>query len=536
MTMIQMYLAIFLTMVPIVTALPIHSLTRDNVAKHNKNHLKVVKYLLRYGFLHAKPDVRNLSQKQTSNVAATISKKTKYSSTDDEISNGLKNFQNSLGLKDPGELNDETKKLHVPRCGGVSDEGHEKQFQLKVHHRSKRYTIYHKSVNGYKIFKWSKKLITWQIYRPWSGGSISKTKQEEIFDKAFKLWEYASPLKFEKRSKWPDIIIEFLTGSHGDQNPFNDGPGGELAHAFLPGSSKDGDIHMDSAEKWTETTMYNVAVHEIGHSLGLGHSSYYDSIMYNRYSRNGLITSLHEDDKNGLNKIYGDCQTRIDATMSLKNGDVYFMRKDLVWKFDSTSDRVHVGYPKKINDEFPSASGPKIPSNLDCASRYLAEQSNKDYYLFVKDDKVYIYDMIAKRITLKTTSEFWPSHGRVPGIPKNVSVVVSIAEHPSSGTWIFQNGLAWEYDNFKIEIRQGNPINVANSHWNGLPNDVDDGYYDEVRDKFYFFKDTQYFEGHMDNFFPETRSKAKPYIISRGYIHKKWKGICSAKYNNDKKN
>lgn len=166
---------------------------------------------MRYGYLHTKPDVRNRSQKQISNVAADITKETKYSFTDDEISTEIKNFQDSLGLKVIEEFNEGKKKLiQAPRCG-VSDDGRKKLFQLKVHHRSRRYTIYHKGVNGYKIFKWSKKLVTWQIYRPWSG-SISKTKQEEIFDKAFKLWEYASSLKFEKRSKWPDIVIEFLTG------------------------------------------------------------------------------------------------------------------------------------------------------------------------------------------------------------------------------------------------------------------------------------------------------------------------------------
>jgi hypothetical protein len=43
MTKIQMYLAIVLTMLPtLVTASPIPSLTRDNVAKPNKNDLKVV--------------------------------------------------------------------------------------------------------------------------------------------------------------------------------------------------------------------------------------------------------------------------------------------------------------------------------------------------------------------------------------------------------------------------------------------------------------------------------------------------------------
>ena len=95
-----------------------------------------------------------------------------------------------------------------------------------------------------------------------------------------------------------------FSGYHGDNLPF-DGPGGNLGHTFLPGTSKDGDIHMDTEEKWTEMFLYNVAVHEIGHSLGLGHSSYYNSVMYNAYTRTNRITGLHKDDQEGLRKIYG---------------------------------------------------------------------------------------------------------------------------------------------------------------------------------------------------------------------------------------
>jgi predicted Zn-dependent protease len=100
-----------------------------------------------------------------------------------------------------------------------------------------------------------------------------------------------------------------LSGDHNDAQQF-DGPGGKLGHAFLPGTSKAGDIHMDAEEKWTETFLYNVAVHEIGHSLGLGHSWYDDSVMYSAYTRTTPITSLHQDDQDGVNRIYGKKQHR----------------------------------------------------------------------------------------------------------------------------------------------------------------------------------------------------------------------------------
>ena len=216
------------------------------------------------------------------------------------------------------------------------------------------------------------------------------------------------------------------------------------------------------------------------------------------------------------------CQTKVDAVIYLESYDVYFIRKDLVWKYDSTGKKVYAGYPKKINDEFPSISGPKIPSYLDCASRYINHTNHKNFY-FVKGNQVYIYDEITKKTTVKTTSQFWPSHGRTPGIPTKVPVALSITGYPV-GTWIIKDNYVWKYEDYnKREIVKGYPVEISKSIFNGLPKDVDDGYYDEKESIFYFFKDTKYYE------IPFTYSGGKN-VVKSDYIHKKWSKICSAKY------
>ena len=160
--------------------------------------------------MNKKLDVRNLSQK----LKLTAENTAKTSYTNDEISNGIKNFQNAVGLEVTGELNEKTLKLMQTWRGSVS--GLSELFQLKLHHRHRRYSVYHRTKTGtYKIFKWTKTNIVWQIYKPWTG-NLTKSKQEEIFDKAFKIWEYRSPLRFVKKTSsggpWPDIDIEFHSG------------------------------------------------------------------------------------------------------------------------------------------------------------------------------------------------------------------------------------------------------------------------------------------------------------------------------------
>lgn len=139
--------------------------------------------------------------------------------------------------------------------------------------------------------------------------SFMPTGYLEEIERAFQTWSGIADITFTMIA---DSGEAFGANSDADiriAGHIFDGPSGELAHAYYPeGLNQSGDIHFDESENWGITTagffdIFSVALHEIGHAIGIGHSSVTSAVMHPTY--NGIVTGLHEDDIVTVQSIYG---------------------------------------------------------------------------------------------------------------------------------------------------------------------------------------------------------------------------------------
>ena len=155
----------------------------------------------------------------------------------------------------------------------------------------------------------------------WFGAMTARMPAEQsVAEIARALSEWASVvrLQFQEASgphQLRSIDFAFLRGNHKDGYAF-DGPGNQLAHGFYPPPNPEtmaGDLHFDDDENWrvgADVDLFSVALHELGHSLGLGHSDDPSAVMYPYYRRAGGLSAA---DRAAIRTIYASTEPGTSA-------------------------------------------------------------------------------------------------------------------------------------------------------------------------------------------------------------------------------
>ncbi|XP_078680837.1 uncharacterized protein LOC144915901 [Branchiostoma floridae x Branchiostoma belcheri] len=409
----------------------------------------------------------------------------------------ITNFQKFAGIEETGELDEKTREtMRMPRCG-FADTG--------------------KKLASYTTLgsRWRKNDLTYRIlnFTP----DLPRADVEREMKRALETWSEYTPLRFRRLtgSTRSDIEISFASYGHGDGNSF-DGPGSTLAHAYGPGNGIGGDSHFDESETWTINRgnsrprgidLHQVAAHEFGHALGLGHSQVNTALMapFYRYQSD---FRLDADDIRGIQRLYGapprptnrpppppeptnrppppppeptnrppppppeptlrpppppggdrDAMTcsgeAFDAFARLANGSVYAFRGRYFWRLNSAG--ADPGYPQLIADVWDG-----LPEDGIDAAVYW--QPNERTYFF-KGDQFWRYNGASLDSGYPRSIRLWRT---VP----NVDAALYFGEwQDRSRSYFFKGDQYWRYTQGPRRLDRGYP--KALSLWRGFPDRLD---------------------------------------------------------------
>jgi predicted Zn-dependent protease len=211
---------------------------------------------------------------------------------DDATSQALTRYQQFHGLPATGILDDATRaQMTTHRCGMPDVAPSGVKFSTRC--------------------SWPNPSLTFAF----EDGTADTTGEFQAVRNAFATWAAAAPLTFTEvaGTEHPDVVIDWRPANDPDHSMV----GGVLAHADFPPAcgiitdSLPKPLHFDDSEhQWVVGSVANgfdietVALHEIGHILGLQHSSVAGSVMFPTVSSNFTKRALTADDLGGIRALY----------------------------------------------------------------------------------------------------------------------------------------------------------------------------------------------------------------------------------------
>ncbi|KAM4721653.1 matrix metalloproteinase-15 [Rhinophrynus dorsalis] len=454
------------------------------------------------------------------------------------LSSAISEMQTFYGIPVTGELDQNTREwMQKPRCGVPDQFG----AKGKSNMRRKRY--------AHTGRKWNQQQLTYSIQN--YSDKLGMDNSVNAIRKAFAVWAGATSLNFKEvpyeavrqRLSNTDILILFASGFHGDSSPF-DGPGGFLAHAYFPGPGMGGDAHFDSDEPWTVENMdlagnhlFLVAVHELGHSLGLEHSNNPSAIMAPFYQWMDTDDfQLPEDDRRGIQQLYGPpkdqapstpsplptpgrpetpekrppklpprakpdrpgnappprnpdqygpniCEGNFDA-VSVLRGEMFVFKGAWFWRV--RHNRVLDNYPMPIGHFWRG-----LPANITAVY-----ERHDGKFVFFKGEKYWLF----REANLEAGyPQPLTSYGY--GIPYD-RIDTAIFWEPTGHTYLFRGDKYWRFneDSRSVDVGYPKPITV----WAGIPDTPKGAFLSSDTSYTYFYKGSKYWK------FDNQRLKTEP--------------------------
>ncbi|OWR40976.1 hypothetical protein KGM_212426 [Danaus plexippus plexippus] len=391
--------------------------------------------------------------------------------TAQSIAEAVRSMQTFAGLPPTGQLDSETRKLFKRKRCGVKD------IETKSN-KIKRYILQQ---------GWGRKAITYRVIN--GSSTLEKSRVEALMANALAVWAPHGNLRFKSLSSAADIQVSFASKDHGDGFPF-DGPGHVVAHAFPP---PHGAMHFDDDEQWGDnaneededvTDFFAVAVHEVGHALGLSHSNVKSSVMYPYYQV--PVEKLHEDDILGMQELYlkeqpssaeiaasftiaprstvadSDenllpdlCYANYDTLQVIQN-KLYVFEEEWVWVL-SERKIIEEGYPKRFHDVFVG-----LPRHFKVI-RTIYENRNGHIVIFSGRS----YFAFSSRFHLI-------KRGRITDfkIPSRVAELTTVfLSNYNNKTYLIDDERYWRYDEDTETMDKGYPKQM--SAWRDVPYPVD---------------------------------------------------------------
>lgn len=402
-----------------------------------------------------------------------------------------------------------------------------------IRRRKKRYAL--------QGSKWRRQELTYRISQYPTRYANRREEVDQQIAMAFGVWSQVAPIDFiVKRDGRVHIDIRFASGDHGDGDAF-DGPGNTLAHAYFP--QYGGDAHFDDQEYWTidsyaGTNIFQVAAHELGHSLGLGHSSVREALMAPFYQKYKPNFKIHEDDIMAIQALYGAksptaipshhhhhhqhhlfdsvnyghtdaastavaaaTSTTTTTTSTSTTTTSSTMRPSINTRHHETNDRDNnedetpaiAGHPTDHhetvnnnhgadddNDQEEDGAGSQLSLCTDSRMDTVTRTEDGQSYVF-KGDYYWLLttDGVAKDYPRRISTDW-------DGLPGNLNAALTWAD---GKTFFFKGNKYWRFRNKKRD--NGYP-KLISTGFAGIPNDIDAAFVWSGNGRTYIFKGTQY--------------------------------------------